>query len=270
MANPNDVGYPTGGITAIALRNAPSPTKAQMADPNFQITSIPGWVVLGLRAAGGAPNWSEAPAAPEDVYEEGYKFSPQNGTMTCEQTLVEQNPAVLSLLRGVTYTDGVADIDIDRIVDCKVYTEDRLRTKLGDKLERYMAPQATVTGVTASQKARGSMAGRPITITADRSDELDGRAHYRHAVIDADDTPEPYILGITPAGQKIADEVLIEGRHFTGATSVKFGATSAVAPLIASDSAIVAKIPAGSVGTVSVTVTTPDGVSDGYDYTVAV
>ncbi|HML52421.1 MAG TPA: IPT/TIG domain-containing protein [Propionicimonas sp.] len=270
MANENLVGYPTGGITAIALRGAASPSKVQMADPNFAITSLPGWLVVGLRAADGGPQWNEEPATPEETYEEGYKFSPQNGSVSCTQTLVEQNPAVLSLLRGVTYVDGVADIDIDRIVECKVYTEDRLRTKTGDKLERFMAPRATVTGLTSNQKSRGSMANRPITITADRADELEGRAHYRHAIIDADDTPEPVILAVTPAGQAIGEQVVISGRHFTGMSGVTIDGNAVVSPILAGDDMIVATIPAGSVGEAEVIVTTADGTSEPYTYTVGV
>lgn len=268
MANPNDVGYPTGGITAFALRSAAVPSKVQMADPNFAITSIPGWVVLGLRTSDGAPEWAEAPAAPEEVYEEGYEFSPQNGTLTNSQNIAELNPAVLSLLRGVTYVDGVADIDIDRLTEGRIYTEDRIRTKAGDKLERYCGPQATVTALANPRKARGSMVNRQITISLKRSDELEDRGHYRHALIDADATPEPVIVAVTPAGQAIGEEVVISGRNFTGMSGVTIDGGAVVAPLLAGDDMIVAKIPAGSVGEAPVIVTTPDGSSDPYLYTV--
>jgi len=270
MPNPNSAGYPTGGITAVALRNATSPTKVQMADPSFVITTIPGWVVLGLRSSDGAPDWQESPAGFDEVYEEGYRYSQQNGTLTMAQNLIEQNPAVLSLLRGVTYTNGVADIDVNLQTECKVYTEDRLKTKAGDMLERYMAPVATVTGITTSRKTRGSMANRPVTFTADRSDEIDNRGHYRHALIAATSTPAPYINSVIPAGLKIGDSVVITGGKFTGMTSVKFAAVSAVTPLLADDGTIVAKIPAGSVGTVPVTVVTANGTSNAVSYTVTV
>lgn len=269
MANPNDVGYPTGGITAFAPRSAAIPSKAQMADPSFQITSIPGWVVLGLRTTDGAPEWAETPATPEETYEEGYKFSPANGTLAVTQNLAEMSAAALGVLRGVTYVDGVADIDIDSITEGRIYTEDRLRTKVGDKLDRYMGPQATVTAVANPRKARGSMFNRPITVTVDRSDELEGRAHYRHALIDADPTPEPYIVAVTPAGQAVGEDVVISGGRFTGMTGVTIDGNAVVSPLLAGDDMIVATIPASSAGEAAVVVTTPDGSSDPYTYTVA-
>lgn len=269
MANENLVGYPTGGITAFALRNAPIPTKAQMADPNFQITSLPGWMILGLRTADGAPEWAESPATPEEVYEEGFEFSPSNGTLTAAQNLAELNPEVLSLLRGVTYVDGVADIDIDKITEGRIYTEDRIRTKGGDLLERYCGPQATVTGLANPRKARGSMVNRPVTINLKRSDELDDRGHYRHGIIKADPTPEPYIVAVTPAGQKIGESVVISGVRFTGMTGVAIGGEPVVDPLLAGDDMIVAIIPADVAGEAAVVVTTPTGASDPYIYTVA-
>lgn len=268
MANENLVGYPTGGITAFAPRSAASPTKVQMADPAFQITSIPGWVVLGLRSSDGAPEWAESPAALEETYEEGYKFSPSNGTLSVTQTLVELNPASLALLRNATYTNGVADIDIDAVAEGKIYTEDRLRTKVGDKLERFMAPRATVAGLTNPRKARGSMSNRQVTIAVDRSDELDGRAHFRHAIIAASGALTPFIEGVSPLNKKIGDTVVIKGARFTGATGVTINTKTVVSPLIADDATIVAVIPAASTGIGPVVVTTPAGASNGFSYTV--
>ena len=63
----------------------------------------------------------------------------------------------------------------------------------------------------------------------------------------------------------------ITGSGFTGATSVKFGATAATAMTVGSDAQITATSPAGS-DTVDVTVTTPAGTSatsaaDSFTYT---
>lgn len=269
MADANLVGYPTGGITAFASRSAALPSKAQMEDPNFSITDIPGWTVLGLRTSDGAPEWAESPATPEETYEEGYEFSPRNGTLACTQTLAEMNSAIMGLLRGVTYTNGVADIDIDTITEGQIYTEDRIRTKIGDKLERYAAPVATVTALAAPKKARGSMANRQVTINIKRSYDLDGGAHYRHAIIDADSTPEPVILSVTPSGQAVGDVVAIAGRNFTGMTGVTIDAVAVVDPILASDDLIMATIPTGAAGAADVIVTTADGSSAAYAYTVA-
>ena len=83
----------------------------------------------------------------------------------------------------------------------------------------------------------------------------------------------PVVTGISPPSGKPAggDSVTITGRGFTGATSVKFGATAAVAMTVGSDSQITATSPAGT-DTVDVTVTTPAGTSatsaaDQFTYT---
>lgn len=57
------------------------------------------------------------------------------------------------------------------------------------------------------------------------------------------------------------DAVQITGTGFTGATAVNFGATPATAFTVNSDTSITATSPAGSTGTVDVTVVTPAGTS---------
>ena len=59
----------------------------------------------------------------------------------------------------------------------------------------------------------------------------------------------------------------ITGARFTGATDVKFGATSATDFTVVSPTTIVATIPAGSAGPVNVTVITPSGTSVAHSYT---
>jgi hypothetical protein len=72
----------------------------------------------------------------------------------------------------------------------------------------------------------------------------------------------PLVTGISPVSGKPAggDSVTIAGSGFTGATSVKFGATAATAMTVGSDAQITATSPPGG-GTVEVTVTTPAGTS---------
>src|SRR5208337_838630 len=55
--------------------------------------------------------------------------------------------------------------------------------------------------------------------------------------------------------------VTVTGTGFTGATSVKFGTTAATSYTVVSATSITAVSPAGSAGTVDVTVTTPGGIS---------
>jgi hypothetical protein len=84
----------------------------------------------------------------------------------------------------------------------------------------------------------------------------------------ADDTSLPVILGITPEGQSIGDQIRIDGSSFDGATGVTIEAVAAQFTLV-SGSTIVATIPAGAVGPADVIVTTPDGPSVPLSYTVA-
>lgn len=82
-----------------------------------------------------------------------------------------------------------------------------------------------------------------------------------------DDTPAPEISAVTPAGKAAGQMVTINGIGFVGATDVKFGATSATAFQIVSMATIVAVVPAGSAGSVAVTVVTPEGTSPAVQYT---
>ena len=75
--------------------------------------------------------------------------------------------------------------------------------------------------------------------------------------------PIPTVTGITPTGGPLAGgtTVTITGTGFTGATAVTFGTTAATSYTVASATSITAVSPAGSAGTVDVTVTTPGGIS---------
>lgn len=80
-------------------------------------------------------------------------------------------------------------------------------------------------------------------------------------------TAAPVIASILPAGKPAGGQVTITGTGFLGATDVKFGTPSASAFTVLSDSTIVAVLPAGSAGSVNVTVTTPVGTSPAVAYT---
>jgi hypothetical protein len=76
--------------------------------------------------------------------------------------------------------------------------------------------------------------------------------------------------GLTTGGTTVT----ITGSGFTGATAVAFDTTPAVIDAESGDTSLTVTVPAGSPGTVDVTVTAPGGISavnqaDGYTYTVA-
>ena len=89
-------------------------------------------------------------------------------------------------------------------------------------------------------------------------------------------TATPLITSVSPNFGSIAggNSVVITGGNFTGTTGttgVKFGSTNATSYTVNSDTQITATAPAGSPGTVDITVTTPGGTSsivtaDQYSY----
>ena len=73
----------------------------------------------------------------------------------------------------------------------------------------------------------------------------------------------PAVTGILPIyGSTLGGtSVAITGSGFTGATAVTFGSTAVTSFAVISSTSITATSPAGSAGTVDVTVTTPGGAS---------
>ena len=74
---------------------------------------------------------------------------------------------------------------------------------------------------------------------------------------------EPTVTNVAPSVGPLAGDttVIIMGTDFTGATAVKFGNTAATSFTVDSNTQITAKSPAGTAGTVDITVTTPGGTS---------
>ncbi|HTA13187.1 MAG TPA: IPT/TIG domain-containing protein [Solirubrobacteraceae bacterium] len=88
--------------------------------------------------------------------------------------------------------------------------------------------------------------------------------------------PLPSVIAVVPAAGPLAGgtSVTITGANFAGATAVDFGSTPAKSFVVHSASSITAVAPAGSLGVVNVTVTTPAGISpplsaDRFDYVAA-
>jgi len=84
--------------------------------------------------------------------------------------------------------------------------------------------------------------------------------------------PAPTVSSVTPSSGNIAGgtSVVIAGSNFAGATSVKFGTTSASNVVVNSNTQIHATAPAHAAGAVSVTVTTTNGTNAAnslYTYT---
>jgi hypothetical protein len=110
-----------------------------------------------------------------------------------------------------------------------------------------------------------------VTVTTPSGTSATGSAdHFTYSAATG-----PAVSAVTPnSGSAIGGSVvLISGSGFTGASSVNFGTTPANL-IVNSDSSITAWAPAGTAGTVDITVTTPSGTSsissaDHYTYSAA-
>lgn len=78
----------------------------------------------------------------------------------------------------------------------------------------------------------------------------------------------PYIISILPLGRAVAGLVTINGTNLTGASAISWGGTAATVFNVISDTQVSCVIP-GTSGVKSVTITTPQGTSAGFSYTVA-
>jgi CSLREA domain-containing protein len=75
--------------------------------------------------------------------------------------------------------------------------------------------------------------------------------------------PTPTVTSVSPTSGLLAGStsVKITGTNFTGATAVSFGGTAAASFSVTNSTTITATSPAGSAGTVNITVTAPGGTS---------
>jgi IPT/TIG domain/FG-GAP repeat len=128
--------------------------------------------------------------------------------------------------------------------------------------------QQTVTGRGEEEYPYTGLGGS-VAISADGSTAVIGGPGYNHSFGAA--WMFSYIApGPAPAVKKLSakkgaaaggTEVTITGTNFVGVTAVKFGTTAATSFAVNSETSIIATSPAGTTGTVEVTVTTPNGES---------
>jgi len=95
-----------------------------------------------------------------------------------------------------------------------------------------------------------------------------------HFTYSAASAPSVSAVAATSGPTAGAANITISGANFTGASAVSFGGTAAAGFTVVADGTIFAVSPAGSAGTVDITVTTPSGTSgtsssDHYTYVTA-
>jgi hypothetical protein len=136
----------------------------------------------------------------------------------------------------------------------------RIPVQTGDLIGFYHgggAPCGTNTG--APQDIFGET---PLDITLGMTGTFAGHNSGKFPV-SAVETLQPGVYSISASSgpRTGGTQVNITGHDFTGATSVKFGATEATSFAVSSDTSITAVAPAAAVGADDVTVTTPGGQS---------
>ncbi|WP_405718347.1 IPT/TIG domain-containing protein [Streptomyces sp. NBC_00046] len=123
-------------------------------------------------------------------------------------------------------------------------------------------PSASFTVVSATQITANAPAGAgTLQVTVTTPDGTSNGVGFTYTI------PTPTISSLAP-NQGSADGgtlVTLTGTGFTGATSVHFGAVAAAFTTVSATQAT-AVAPAGSAGTVNVTITTPGGTSTGIPY----
>jgi len=122
-----------------------------------------------------------------------------------------------------------------------------------------------VKKLTASDASFGTEFGYSVAISNDTAivgsqKAAGGGSHRGEAYIFGD---APIVTGISPTSGTTAGgtSVTVTGTSLRGATAVKFGSTSAASYTVNSDTSITATSPAGSAGTVDITVTNDAGTS---------
>lgn len=123
----------------------------------------------------------------------------------------------------------------------------------------YVTPAFGVNRLSPQDSTSGSWPNGPYTVHI-RAIDAAGNPEFASVSFTVNNAaPGPVITSATPANGDIGGttSVVIAGSGFTGATAVAFGATPAASFTVDSDVQITAVSPAGTVGTVDITVTIP-------------
>ena len=212
---------------------------------------------LGLQPEDGAqPVFSDVPSSDPDF---GYIMA------ACQSGWISGFPNGTFQPDGVLSREQVAKIEIHALdlqtqaVALSGQTPNYLDANMTGKWAWGYVNEATTIGFLTSFPNGDFMPAYPFT-TVQAGNALSQIESY------VADHAEPAITGIAPNPGAQGASVLISGTNFTGATSVQFGGTAA-SFTVTSNALITTVVPPGS-GTVSVTVTTPNGsATDTFRYT---
>lgn len=186
--------------------------------------------------------WGNTATSGEQIYNDAgtatlnyscYDPAGVNGSITATNNNVTSNPLFADLSTG----------------DLRLYSNSPCADAGNDS---YISESYDIRG-TVSRKLNRTNASAVGTVDMGAYEHLFG----------SDPIAVPAISGISPTSGAPTGgtSVVITGTSFTAATAVKFGSTNATGFTVNSDTQITATSPAGSAGTVDVTVTTAGGTS---------
>lgn len=260
------VGVPLTGALFFAPYGTTLPTPAEMFAYGFA-PDAGAWTPLGLFKPDGGFEWTMEPEGDAlTFYQFGYTLP--NGLAKCELKVVLAQTD--DIVRGVAYgktPDAYGYLTIDAGGHATQYSLYALESFRNGVIRRRLAGTATVQTVKETKSEPGNPNAYEVVFKIDRDARLNNE-HLGDALIPLDATPAPFVGSVLPAGQSVGEDVVISGRYFTGMTGVTIDGVAVVSPLLVSDAAIAATIPAGAAGASAVVVTTADGSSNSYSYTV--
>lgn len=228
------------------------------------------WTDHGLTTAAGVTRSQPVTRTTRRAWQNNKKLR----TLTTEAAvrfqfiLVQTTAEIVELWNGVALTAGSIVTDPGREWPLIAFDLDLLDSESADDdVIREYAPSARVVEVGDQVALAGDGRGWPITVEAEYDTALGG---YTKQFFSKFESPvNPVISTVLPSGAAATEMVTITGSGFTGATSVKFGATEATDFIVGSDQEIFASLPTGSAGSAAVTVTTPVATSAAKAYTRA-
>jgi len=138
----------------------------------------------------------------------------------------------------------------------------------------YLARSFFVNSDTQLTAVAPAQAAATVDLTVTTPSGTSPTSSSDHFTYSAASAPSVSAVAATSGPTAGTANVTISGSNFTGASAVSFGGTAAAGFTVVADGTIFAVAPAGSAGTVDVTVTTPSGTSgtsssDHYTYVTA-
>jgi uncharacterized protein YhjY with autotransporter beta-barrel domain len=261
-----DTTPPTAPVTSLPANGSTTdatPTFSGTAEANATVTVIVDGASIGTTPADAGGNWSRVSAAlaigahtvRATATDAAGNVSPNSNTNTFTVAAV---PSITGLSpdQGALAGGNVVTITGANLTGATVVL-------FGASPATFTVDSATSITATAPAGSAGTV---NVTVTTPAGTSATGPANQYTYV------SGPTITAVSPGSGPITGgtAVILTGTGFTGATTVTFGGTPAIAFTVDSPTQISATAPSGSAGPAVVAVTTPGGIATGtYTYVAA-